>query len=202
MRRSVHLALAALFLSAAVVWLRAPDRIDAGTAVHMDITELVDQSDLVLEGRVIDRNVRQDSRGRIETTYRIAVERTFWGPDQILRRVRIPGGVLPDGRGLLLPGMPGIDKGEDVLLFLSRAGATGIRVPVGLAQGKFRVLTSLDGSRRLVRDQGELSLVDPTSGTIHEAERRAYFGYSETVAAIHAAAALRKARIAAGEERR
>ena len=202
MSRSVHIALAVLFLSMAVVWLRTPGQIDAGTAVRMDITDLVDQSDLILEGRVLERSVRQDSRGRIETTYRIAVERTFWGPDQILRRVRIPGGTLPDGRGMMLPGMPVIAKGEDVLLFLSRPGATGIRVPVGLAQGKFRVLTDLDGRRRLVRNHSELSLVDPTSGTIHQPSRLGFFDYSETVAAIHAAAASREARIAAGEEQR
>ncbi|MDP6539170.1 MAG: hypothetical protein QF903_02525 [Planctomycetota bacterium] len=202
MRRSIHFAIAALLLSMAVVWLRVPGRIDAGTAVRMDIPELVDQSDLVFEGRVLERDVRQDSQGRIETTYRISVERTFWGPDQLIRRVRVPGGVLADGRGLLLPGMPEIAVGEDVLLFLSRPGSTGIRVPVGLAQGKFRVLTDRDGRRRLVRDQSDLSLVDPATGRIHEAGARAHFDYAETAAAIHAAAVSRKARIARGEERR
>ena len=55
--------------------------------------------------------------------------------------------VLEDGSGMILAGMPRIAAGEETLLFLSAEGATGVRMPVGLSQGKFRVIQTEDGGR-------------------------------------------------------
>lgn len=200
MRASPVLALLLLGGAAALVLSRTGRRIDAGTAVRLDLPDLVGQADLVLEGRVVERRVVQDGRGRIETALTLAVERTFWGEPRALREVRMPGGVLPDGRGMVLPGMPDLALGEDVLLFLSQPGDTGIRMPVGLAQGKLRVVSSLSGERLLVRTQADLNLVDPRYGTVHQAGGRTVLDYAQTVARIHAAVEARKARAVSGEE--
>ena len=55
-----------------------------------------------------------------------------------------------DGRGMLLAGMPNMEAGQDVLLFLSEGGSTGVRMPVGLAQGEFTVYRLGDGTKSLV----------------------------------------------------
>jgi hypothetical protein len=93
------------------------------------------------------------------------VTRTFQGPDQAYRTLRLPGGVRADGSGLLVPGVPHVVPGEEALLFLEPEGRSGVRLPVGLAQGKFGLRRGADGSKRLVRDVSALGLVGaPAAG--------------------------------------
>ncbi len=125
----------------------------------------------------------------IETEYLLDVDRTFEGTDQLTQTVRLPGVVLPTGTGLLLPGMPSLVPGEDVILFLTEASDSGLRMPVGLAQGKLRVETTLSGQKQLSRRQGELSMVDPDTGQMLECGGHEIFDYAATVARIHAAVA-------------
>lgn len=167
----------------------------AGTAVRMDVPALVEGAEVVLEARVLSRRAVREPNGRIDTEYSLGVERTFLGEELASRAIRLPGGVLPDGRGMIVPGLPGLSVGEDVVLFLSRAGASGMRVPVGLAQGKLRIVTDPRGRRRLVRDQDGLELVDPRTGAIRAADGSAFFDYADVVARIEAASAAKRARI-------
>jgi len=88
--------------------------VDAGTAIRLDIPELVERADLAFEGRVLERTSQVGPTGLIESDYTIAVLRTFVGTPQSTRVVRLPGGVLADGEGLVLPGMPVIEVGEDL----------------------------------------------------------------------------------------
>lgn len=193
MRRLLLLVLAVLGSLALAERLAATRDVAAGTAVRLDLDTLFDGSDLVLEGRVSSARVLESAPGRIETEYTISVDRTFWGADMQQRTVRLPGGVLPDGRGLILPGMPELRAGEDALLFLSQEGSTGVRMPVGLAQGKLRVSSSLGGQRVLVGDRAQLSLTDATGGGVQEAAPHDLLDYAETVAELHAAAERRSA---------
>lgn len=189
----------ALGLSAGLLPRGLEQDVDAGTAVRLEsIQGLVDEAHLVLEGYVRSARPLIGPAGLIETEYSLDVDRTFLGQDLPQRVLRLPGGVLENGNGLLLPGMPSIVEGEDVLLFLSDTGATGVRMPVGLSQGKFRVEASLDGTRRLSRRHGALTLVDPASGVLHDAGGANVFDYAETIAEIHAAVATK----AANEEAR
>ncbi len=177
---------------AGVAIVSRPGGVVAGTALRMEVPELVRGSDLIVEGRVLSGEAFE-SDGRIETEYLIEVERTFVGEDQPYRAVRIPGGVLPDGSGMMLAGMPRITPGETALLFLSEAGATGVRMPVGLAQGKFQVLEAESGAKTLVRDSSGVTLVD-RSGALHRGEGRSVLGYAQVTAEIEAALAARRAR--------
>ncbi len=156
---------------------------EAGTTVRMDVPQMVERSDLILEGRVLSARALE-AQGRVETEYLIAVERTFAGEDVAFRTVRFPGGVLEDGSGTILAGMPRIQTGEDVLLFLSQRAPRGIRMPVGLSQGKFRLQTLKDGTKRLIQRGEDMTLADPATGKLSHSPSLRVRDYAEVVAQI------------------
>ena len=161
---------------------------EAGTAIRMDISELTQRAELILEARVLSMQALE-AEGRIETEFLLDVRATHQGEDLPLRAIRLPGGILPDGRGMMLAGMPGLEVGETVLLFLTGPGESGLRMPVGLAQGKFAIVEAADGSKLLVREQSGLSLVQPGTTTLTEADGIAVLDYTEVLSRIIAAQA-------------
>jgi hypothetical protein len=169
----------------------APNDVEAGTALRMDVPELARRSDLIVEARVLSKQALEAGGGRIETEYLLAVERTLAGEPLALRAIRLPGGVLPDGRGMLLSGMPALRVGESVLLFLTRASETGMRMPVGLAQGKLSVVWNAAGEKLLVRDTSGMALAQVSSGAVREANGVSILSYVDALAAIEAARAKR-----------
>jgi len=193
MRASLTLTVIAALLAVFFRPLFHAPAVRAGTALRLEIPELVDGSALVLEGRILSADAIETTDGLIETIYQIAVDETYFGQDQYNRSVRIPGGVLEDGRGMLLAGMPRLTVGEDALLFLSAAGDRGVRVPIGLSQGRFRIVTSLDGSKVAVRDQGDLGLVDPVTGAIVSADSSYVRDYADLKAEVVAAVSAKRA---------
>ena len=102
--------------------------------------------------------------------------------------MRVPGGVLEDGRGLLLPGMPTLRQGEELILFLSQPSTDGVRMPVGLAQGKLRVLTDLSGARVLTREPVAMTTISSEVGCDHGADGWEVLDYAETISRLRAAA--------------
>lgn len=189
------LALAGIVLGSALLacFLSASPSVEAGTARRMDIPAMVSRADLVIEGRVLSVQVSQAQNGVIESEYLIRVDRTLYGEDLALRVVRMPGGVLPDGRGMILAGMPQLLRGEDVILFLSRSNPGGLRMPIGLAQGKFGVSRDLRGNRFLVRDQNGLELVGNAGQKPVQAAPLAIRAYADALAEIQAAVVVRRA---------
>ena len=171
----------------------------AGTAVRMEVEGLVDHAELVFEGRVLTAVAIPTSGGRVETEYQVFVQRAYYGVGGT-QTFRMPGGSLPSGRSLVIPGMPVIEPGDDAIFFLTRQGSTGVRMPVGLAQGKMDVFTDSQGYRALARSQVGLSFVNPATGEIVQADPRAVLDYQDTVARIQKAARARRIR-EAGEER-
>jgi hypothetical protein len=159
---------------------------------------MVERSDLCLEARVTAARAVLEPEKRIDTEYTLSVERTFWGEPQASRAIRMPGGVLPDGRGMVIPGLPGLAVGDEVILFLSKSDSTGMRMPIGLAQGRMRVAADLSGRKRIVRDQQDLVLASPSgsssSGEAQAADEKAVLEYAAAVAEIEAAAAAKRAR--------
>ncbi len=160
----------------------------------MDIAALVDASDIAFQGTVLTKHARLGANKLIETEYVFKVEKTFWGEELKSRSVRIPGGVLPDGRGLILAGMPTLAEREEVVLFLSKSSGGGLRMPIGLAQGKFAVERLENGATRLVRDSSQLQLANPLTGKLEDAPARSVHGYAQVTGEILAAVAARKAR--------
>jgi hypothetical protein len=131
---------------------RVEPRVDAGVALRLETDGLVERAERVVEGRVLSSRAVERADGSLDTEYRIAVARTFRGPAATEQTVRLPGGVREDGSGLLVAGIPRLELGEDVLLFLGqREQGQGRCLPVGLAQGRYTLLTDRDGIRRAVR---------------------------------------------------
>jgi len=128
----------------------APDA-RAGSAQRMELEELVQGSDLVLAGRVLSAEARRDLSGHPETRLVLAVEHAFLGDVGPEARVTLPGGVLPDGSGMFLAGMPPIRVGEELLLLLSAESSRGWRLPIGLEQGKFQLVRDEAGTRWALR---------------------------------------------------
>src|SRR5262249_4406684 len=127
-------------------------RVDASTVVRLDVEDLVQRCDLAFEGRVVTKTALRDPRGRIETEYVVNVARSFAGAPPTRRTFRLPGGTLPDGRGMMIAGMPSLSEREDVLVFLTPENELGARMPVGLAQGKLSIATDKDGRKVLKRE--------------------------------------------------
>lgn len=187
------LLLLSLTAAMTLVLGQRPEPVEAGTAVRLDVPGLVELSDLIVEGRVLTANPLQAENGLIETEYVLSVDRTFFGEDLGTRTVRLPGGVLPDGRGMVVPGMPKLSMNEDVLLFLSGSTSWGMRTPVGLAQGKMRVVTDLSGARTLTGSLAGVTFAgeDGHSHTNDPQDSSRRLDYAQTVAEIHAAVAAR-----------
>lgn len=158
----------------------------AGTAVEMDLGEVVDSSGLVFEGRVVQGRSAETPQGSIYTDWQIAVDRTWWGEDEPTRTVRLPGGVLASGKAMMIPGMPSLLPGEDVVLMLTEPSEDGTRVPTGLAQGKYRIVADALGAKHAVRTGEHLTLATST-GMFAGKDRFAVLDYADLVAQLEAA---------------
>ena len=167
--------------------------LEAGTALRMDLGEIVGRSELVLEARVVSTTPVEGPGGLVWTDAQLLVDRTFLGADQGVRTVRLPGGVLPSGRGTVVPGMPTLVPGEDVFLMLTGASESGGRVVVGLSQGRFRVVRDVTGARFAVRRNGGGVLVDGVTGHVTPEGSREVIEYAEMVAMLESAAAATRA---------
>jgi len=122
------LALAALLAAAPAA---------ASTVLAATVEELTRTADLVVRGTVEGRESRFAPGGRrIFTTLRVRPAAVWKGSAGGVVEVTIPGGVVGD-IGQRVSGVAAFDDGEEVVLFLRRAGpAFGV---MGLSQGKFRV---------------------------------------------------------------
>jgi hypothetical protein len=185
---------AVVLVCVGLLGLRSARPLEAGTAVRMDVPELVGGSDLIVDALVLSARALETGPARIETEYELAVGRTLLGAHLPQRTVRMPGGVLADGRGLVLAGVPRLLVGERVLLFLSQPGADGMRMPVGLSQGKLRVQVDARGALWLERGQSSLRLIEAGSNAPARADQGVRLAYGSVVERIESAVAQRAAR--------
>lgn len=187
---------ATIFLSSALLGfvLQSPRDavVEAGTALRMDVEELVGACDLAVEARVLSKRAFRDARGLVVGEHLLEVERAFVGDAGGIASVILPGGVLPDGSGMVVPGMPRLEPGREYILFLSRPDEHGLRMPAGLAQGALRVVRDARGQRRVARELDGLALVD--AGALAPAEQGSESDYAAITARIEAAKAARPAR--------
>lgn len=168
--------------------------VEASTVLRLDVEDLVARCDIGIEGRVTASHVQVDDRGRIETEYVVRVQRTFWGAPLVERTIRLPGGVLPDGRGLVIPGMPTLAVDEVAMLFFSAENVHGARMPIGLAQGRLRVVTSIEGTKTVQREVGALDLVEANGAKSASPALKSVLEYDATLTRIDAARTARIAR--------
>ena len=195
--RSTFLCLAAALLGAGLATHPTTSQPEAGTAIRMAVENLVDRADLVIEGHVASATP-VDLDGVVYTDYQLLVDRTWWGEDLGSRTIRLPGGVLPSGRATMVPGMPSVVPGDDVILALTETDGLERRVVVGLSQGRWRVVGNGQGGKLAVRDSEGGALVLRPGATPVPSDRMDVMGYADLVSQLEAAAGARRAR---GEDR-
>lgn len=162
----------------------------AGTAIRMELDEAFMRSEMVIEGSVTTGTSGETSLGEIYTDWTINVDRTYWGEHQATRVVRLPGGVLANGYGSMIPGMPRLVLGEEVVLFLSAESEEGMRVPVGLSQGKYRIVTASDGARTAVQTGDHVTLI--SARATRSIDGLEMLDYADLIARIEAASQTRR----------
>ncbi|QDU68674.1 hypothetical protein [Engelhardtia mirabilis] len=182
---------AAIALSILVGWglARSSGTTDAATVLRLDIQDLVDRSDWVVEGRVVERRTVERTDGGIDTEITVDLARDYLGEGVGQRSFLLPGGQRSDGSGMIVPGLPGLAQGEEVLLFLTEGGPDGRRLPVGLTQGKYSLLTDRNGVRRALRDGDATRLLGGRSADFGLESRP----YAELSAEVEAAVNHRRA---------
>lgn len=99
------------------------------------LPELRSASDAIVTGRVLGARSVQ-ANGTIETVVRVRVTEAWQGRTGRTIRVRLPGGQV-DGRRLVVPGVPTLERGDEAILFLYEDGRR--YRPVGLFQGIWHV---------------------------------------------------------------
>jgi hypothetical protein len=107
------------------------------TVVRLDLPELAQRAGRIVLARCLSASTERAESG-IETRYRFAVDQIVKGDTSATVELLLPGGLL-DGVRTRVPGMPDFAPGDEVVLFLSRAGGTGAVWPIGLGQGKYSV---------------------------------------------------------------
>lgn len=116
-------------------------RASALVVERMSLLELSREADLVVRARVAACKVRRSARGRLVTDVTVDVLEVLKGRLDALTLVfEQPGGVL-GGRGQVVPGVPRLAVGEEVVLFLGpehdrRVGKR--RLVIGLCLGIFK----------------------------------------------------------------
>jgi hypothetical protein len=177
-------------LAAALAALLCAGAASATSVLRFEREELARRATRVFEGTVLDVRAERDAEGRIVTRVRFAVGGDGWwkGRGGAETELLLPGGVLEsEGRALLVPGMPRFERGERAVVFASESDRLGelLAVPVGLKQGKLRVVVAPNGRRVLERELSGLQLVDPaTQQTIAAPRGLERFDYDAWRAAV------------------
>ena len=176
-RKEISIVLAGLFAALSAV--------SATTVLKMTLPEVVAAAELIVEGKVLSVEGYRDARGMICSKVLLQAAQYLKGSGGSYLEFSIPGGFVGD-QGLLIPGFPQFRPGEDSILFLSKAGGTGIRLPEGLGQGKYRVLFDPETGRKLVRRESlqGLELLSPETGQLVPSDPAGVVDYGDFVAEV------------------
>jgi hypothetical protein len=142
--------------------LSCPRDARAATVLYRTDAQLVAVSERVVHGRVLDVRVERAPGGRrtIYTVARIAVLEDFTGGADPVIEVRELGGAI-DGEQMWVPGVPVFVPGQDIVLCLERAGASGAGRwrTVAMEFSAFRVDPQADGDAMLTRDAAASTII-------------------------------------------
>jgi hypothetical protein len=168
--------------------------LQAGTAVRMSTEQLVAGADLIVEGWIRGAQALRQPDGVIDTDFELEVGTLLYGQAGGVERIRLPGGVLPDGSGMLLPGVDHPGVGTRVLWFLSAAGVAQRRMPIGLSQGSWRLLPTTAGGWVAQRAGAGVGLWDLESPHASQGSAVVLRPYADLLAEVEAAIGARRAR--------
>ena len=159
----------------------------ATTMLRADLPELARTADTIVHGTVRRVESRWSGDGRrIVTDVEIQVSEALKGQASGSVLVTQPGGRVGD-IGQKVSGLASFTPGEEVVLFLERRGPEAFRV-AGMAQGKYQVQRSEDGTRVLAVPESteDVHLVDPDT-------RQATASSARTLSLVELKASIRTA---------
>jgi len=146
--------------AAALVTL-LPVVVHATLEVPVEFGEMVQGSQLVIHGRVVDVRAQQTGdRRSIETVVTVAVSEALKGRPADSVTFRVPGGEVGRYRRVIV-GVPRFEPGDDIIVFL-RGGAPAMPTVFGLSQGLYRVARTADGAAVVA----PAPLMEPATGTV------------------------------------
>lgn len=109
----------------------------AATVRYLDLASLIEESDVIVQGRVISHEYKfDDKRNNVMTHYTVAVDRTFLGKKTKTVKFVQWGGMW-QGMMSLIPGDAKFEQNEEVVLFLNEH--KGVNYLTALGQSKYAV---------------------------------------------------------------
>lgn len=175
-------AVAASFVAAAAPF------VEATIVEALEVAELVARADRVVEARVAGVEPALDRQGRPATRVGLVVLSSVKGANGSVVECVLPGGTA-GGRTLRIAGVPKLEPGEEVVVFLSRESSAGLTLPIGLGQGVYRsVRDPKTGAAHLRADLSGLDLRDrktgaPVAGAAASVDRAAFLADLRRIAA-------------------
>ena len=158
------MALSVATLGSAVLGLK----LEATTVVRLSLEQMVRGSQRIIIGRCISQQTYWNkTRTLILTSTRFAVTEDLKGESHGAATVVMVGGTK-DGITQEISGTPKFEDNEEVLLFLT-AGKSGRWRPLGLSQGKFRIVTDHLGIRRALHASSGLHFSRASAGSSSKA---------------------------------
>lgn len=146
-----HACAGALVLT--TVWLFV-SQASASQVRSVNLEEMTARAGAIFSGRCLDvRTVTDPTIGRDVSEARFEVHRAVKGATGRTVTVRMLSG--DDG----FADVPMFARGEDVVLFLYRESSLGLRSPVGLGQGRFKVASGKNGRSIAVNEFGNRNLL-------------------------------------------
>jgi hypothetical protein len=132
---------------------------DTTLAVALSVQDMVNQSDVIAIGNVVDtRSVWVDRT--LVTLVTFSISESLKGSETSTITVELPGGIDASRKlAMTFPGAPSLTPGEDAFLFLTATGETGGSYNVaGFSQGKFSIITDEDGEQMVSRNLSKTAL--------------------------------------------
>jgi hypothetical protein len=148
----------------------------AAMILKMNLAQLTNRADAIFRGEVLSAEPGKISigGGTLPTvTYRLRVDEAFKGEFEAKENaspeveITMLGTLKATARSgsqarlsSSLPEIPKLRVGESYVLFTTAPGASGLRSPVGLGQGSFRIYTAANKTELAVNELNNLGLFD------------------------------------------
>jgi hypothetical protein len=156
----------------------------AATVMRFDTNDLVDRANVILHGKITSKECRKTASGSVVTDLRVDVYEAIKGVKGKTFSFTVYGGVVGT-RGSAISGAPTFDEGEEILVFLDAETRQGLRMTVGLGQGKYTIRV-VDGKKLAFREMEGLQLMDRKSGEVKEAKSEQGRPLSELLGEVRA----------------
>jgi hypothetical protein len=122
----------------------------------LNLEQMTERAATIFAGRCTGVRAEHDRKLGLDVTVAtFHVDRAIKGTTGRTVTVRMPW----VGESAIPAGVPSFARGDEVVLFLYGESASGMRAPVGLGQGRFRVVTDKQGRKMAINDFGNRNLM-------------------------------------------